>query len=119
MNAKIQEAARQLRDIPQQAKGTVVDDMAKPVVVLLYSQKYALAALVTIISSMAFVVSLSVRAMANGCVHYLLGINNATQCLSGVLEGMVSMAIIFACCIIILKVYVLGRHVSLPLNNML
>lgn len=98
----------------------IIDDYRKPTIALLHQGKYSLAILTVLISSMSFVISLAVRSMTTGCVRWTLGLEDAATCAAGMIEGVVSFAIVMVIAILILRSYYFGlRKVYLPLRHML
>jgi hypothetical protein len=79
--------------------------LGKPLVLLIHEEKYSLASLTVVVSSMAFVMSLSIRATTSGCIQYLLGVVDVDECVSGILEGILSFAVIMLLAVFIIRFY--------------
>ena len=93
------------------------EDLVKPMRLLLYEGKYALASITVVMTSMGFVMALSIRGMTSTCVSYFMSASNTTSgmCTSSVIEGVTSFVLILIIAIVILKVFVrvsTGRPVT-------
>lgn len=106
-----------LRPPAQVYSPEIAHEMLKPIVALLYERRYTLGLLSMTVQSLVFVISLSVRSMATGCVHYLLGIEGSGHCVAGVVEGVVSFCIVFAVVLVCLRTFSLGRMLHTTLSS--
>ena len=62
------------------------------------------------LSALAFVIALAVRSMTTSCIHYMLGENDRKECIMGVLEAFMSLAIVLLIAIVLLNIYLWGRR---------
>ena len=88
----------------------VNEDLDRSMLVLLNEGKYGLAAVTTVLSALAFVIALAVRAMTTSCIHYMLGENDRKECIMGVLEAFMSLGIVLLVAIVLLNMYLWGRR---------
>ena len=95
----------------------IASEMLKPIVALLYERRYVLGLLSMTVQSLVFVISLSVRSMTTGCVHYLIGIEESGHCVAGVIEGVVSFCIVFAMVVVCLRTFSFGRMIQTTLSS--
>lgn len=89
-------------------KDDMHQDLLKPMRLLLYEGKYALASITVVMTSMGFVMALSIRGMTSTCISYFMGTSSITSamCVASVIEGFVSFILILIIAIIIIRTFV-------------
>ena len=99
--------------MPSNSTSVMKDDLLKPMRLLLFEGKYALASVTVVMTSMSFVMALSIRDVTSTCVSSLLGVGDPMttrgMCASSVLQGFSSFFIIFIIATVVLKCFLTAQ----------
>lgn len=93
---------------PATQKGTTVhQDLVKPMRLLLYEGKYALASITVVMTSLAFVMALGIRDMTSTCINWAFELNDvkAANCLGSVVDGVLSFFAVLMVAIVVMHTY--------------